>query len=175
MNIGITRKTAILLLIDIIATYVAYWAASFLTGLTDEVFATNEIYFILGILGLINVAGFALFRLYNNLWEYAGINELLQILLAVLLSTLAGAAFLWIIRVRLPIRVFVTACILLTILMGGVRLLFRIVRQKKRVFRSLRLRAPAHPHRRRRGNRLPHHRPHVLARSADAGRSARGH
>lgn len=134
MNIGITRKTAILLLIDIIATYVAYWAASFLTGLTDEVFATNEIYFILGILGLINVAGFALFRLYNNLWEYAGINELLQILLAVLLSTLAGAAFLWIIQVRLPIRVFVTACILLTLLMGGVRLLFRIARQKKRVF-----------------------------------------
>lgn len=134
MNIGITRKTAILLLIDIVATYVAYWAASFLTGLTDEVFATNEIYFVLGILGLINVAGFALFRLYNNLWEYAGINELLQILLAVLLSTLAGAAFLWIIQVRLPIRVFVTACILLTLLMGGVRLLFRIARQKKRVF-----------------------------------------
>ena len=54
----------------------------------------------------------------------------MQIVLAVVLATLTGAAFLWIIDVRLPIRVYVGACILLIFLVGGSRMVFRAKRRR---------------------------------------------
>lgn len=136
MDAHITKRTALLLLLDIVATYAAYWLASLLTDVEGEVFVNNEIYFMLGILALINVAVLGLFRLYNNLWEYASVDEAIQIVLAVVLSTLIGAVFLWIIDVRLPIRVFFVSCFMLIFFMGGIRLVYRVVRQKKRVLAS---------------------------------------
>ncbi|MBC5585053.1 polysaccharide biosynthesis protein [Eggerthella sp. NSJ-70] len=136
MDAHITKRTAILLLLDIVATYAAYWLASLLTDVEGEVFVNNEIYFMLGILALINVAVLGLFHLYNNLWEYASVDEAIQIVLAVVLSTLVGAVFLWIIDVRLPIRVFFVSCFMLIFFMGGIRLVFRVMRQKKRVLAS---------------------------------------
>ena len=124
------------MLLDIFATYAAYWLASLLTDVEGEVFVNNEIYFILGILAVINVVVLAMFRLYNNLWEYASVDEVIQIVLAVVLSTLGGAVFLWVIDVRLPIRVFFVACFLLIFFMGGMRFLFRFMRQKGRALAS---------------------------------------
>ncbi|WP_449315559.1 polysaccharide biosynthesis protein [Rubneribacter sp.] len=124
------------MLLDIFATYAAYWLASLLTDVEGEVFVNNEIYFILGILAVINVVVLAMFRLYNNLWEYASVDEVIQIVLAVVLSTLGGAVFLWVIDVRLPIRVFFVACFLLIFFMGGMRFLFRVMRQKGRALAS---------------------------------------
>ena len=132
----ITKRTALLLLLDIVATYAAYWLAALLTNVFDEVFVNNEIYFIIGILAVVNVGMFSLFRLYNNLWEYASVDELIQILLAVVISTLAGAVFLWIIDTRLPIRVFAGAALLLVFFAGGIRFLFRYMRQKGRALVS---------------------------------------
>ena len=132
MDSHIAKRTALLLLADVAATYAAYWLASLLTNVYDEVFVNNEIFFVLGILALFNIAGLALSHLYNNLWEYASIDEAIQIVLAVVLSTLAGAVSLWIAGVRLPIRVFVAAAILLVLIMGGVRMVWRVLRRKRR-------------------------------------------
>ncbi|WP_244596918.1 polysaccharide biosynthesis protein [Paraeggerthella hongkongensis] len=90
----------------------------------------------LGILAIINVVVLGMFRLYSNLWEYASVDEAIQIVLAVVLSTLGGAVFLWVIDVRLPIRVFFVACFLLIFFMGGIRFLFRVMRQKGRALAS---------------------------------------
>ncbi|MEG1197672.1 MAG: polysaccharide biosynthesis protein, partial [Raoultibacter sp.] len=79
MDVRITKRTALLLLFDVIATYAAYWLASVLTDVFEEVFFNNEIYFMLGILALINIAILGAFRLYNNLWEYASVDEAIQI------------------------------------------------------------------------------------------------
>ncbi|WP_417759445.1 polysaccharide biosynthesis protein [Slackia isoflavoniconvertens] len=132
----ITKRTALLLLLDIIATYLSYWLASILTNVKGEVFVNNEIYFVLGILAFINVVVLATFRLYNNLWEYASIDEVIQIVGATVLGTLGGAVFLWIIGTRLPIRVFVVSCFLLIFFMGGIRFVFRFLRQKGRAIAS---------------------------------------
>lgn len=78
----------------------------------------------------------ATFRLYNNLWEYASIDEVIQIVGATVLGTLGGAVFLWIIGTRLPIRVFVVSCFLLIFFMGGIRFVFRFMRQKGRAIAS---------------------------------------
>lgn len=132
MDSHIAKRTAFLLLADVASTYAAYWLASLLTNVYDEVFVNNEIFFVLGILALFNIAGLALSHLYNNLWEYASIDEAIQIVLAVVLSTLAGAVSLWVAGVRLPIRVFVASAILLVLIMGGVRMIWRILRRKRR-------------------------------------------
>lgn len=136
LDVHITKRTALLLLLDIIATYLSYWLASILTNVKGEVFVNNEIYFVLGILAFINVVVLATFRLYNNLWEYASIDEVIQIVGATVLGTLGGAVFLWIIGTRLPIRVFVVSCFLLIFFMGGIRLVFRFMRQKGRAIAS---------------------------------------
>lgn len=133
MEFRFTKRMALLVVLDIAVTYVAYWLASNLTDVYHEVFVNNEIYFMLGILALINVAFMAAFRLYGNLWEYASVDEMLQIVLSVLVSTLFGAAFLWIINVRLPIRVFAVSAIILILLMGGSRVIWRVVRGKRLV------------------------------------------
>ncbi|WP_165174027.1 nucleoside-diphosphate sugar epimerase/dehydratase [Adlercreutzia sp. ZJ242] len=135
MDIRTAGRMGVLLFADVASTYVAYWLASLLTNVYDEVFVNTEIFFILGILALINVGVLAGFRLYNNLWEYAGIDELLQIVLSMFVSTLLGAVFLWLADVRLPIRVFVSSGILLVLFVGGVRMLWRIVKSKKRQLR----------------------------------------
>ncbi len=136
LDVHITKRTALLLLLDIIATYLSYWLASILTNVKGEVFVNNEIYFVLGILAFINVVVLATFRLYNNLWEYASIDEVIQIVGATVLGTLGGAVFLWIIGTRLPIRVFVVSCFLLIFFMGGIRFVFRFLRQKGRAIAS---------------------------------------
>lgn len=136
LDVHITKRTALLLLLDIIATYLSYWLASILTNVRGEVFVNNEIYFVLGILAFINVVVLATFRLYNNLWEYASIDEVIQIVGATVLGTLGGAVFLWIIGTRLPIRVFVVSCFLLIFFMGGIRFVFRFMRQKGRAIAS---------------------------------------
>ena len=136
LDVHITKRTALLLLLDIIATYLSYWLASILTNVKGEVFVNNEIYFVLGILAFINVVVLATFRLYNNLWEYASIDEVIQIVGATVLGTLGGAVFLWIIGTRLPIRVFVVSCFLLIFFMGGIRFVFRFMRQKGRAIAS---------------------------------------
>ena len=74
LDVHITKRTALLLLLDIVATYISYWLASILTNVKGEVFVNNEIYFVLGILACINVLVLAAFRFYNNLWEYASID-----------------------------------------------------------------------------------------------------
>lgn len=136
LDVHITKRTALLLLLDIIATYLSYWLASILTNVKGEVFVNNEIYFVLGILAFINVVVLATFRLYNNLWEYASMDEVIQIVGATVLGTLGGAVFLWIIGTRLPIRVFVVSCFLLIFFMGGIRFVFRFMRQKGRAIAS---------------------------------------
>ena len=136
LDVHITKRTALLLLLDIIATYLSYWLASILTNVKGEVFVNNEIYFVLGILAFINVVVLATFRLYNNLWEYASIDEVIQIVGATVLGTLGGAVLLWIIGTRLPIRVFVVSCFLLIFFMGGIRFVFRFMRQKGRAIAS---------------------------------------
>lgn len=136
LDVHITKRTALLLLLDIIATYLSYWLASILTNVKGEVLVNNEIYFVLGILAFINVVVLATFRLYNNLWEYASIDEVIQIVGATVLGTLGGAVFLWIIGTRLPIRVFVVSCFLLIFFMGGIRFVFRFMRQKGRAIAS---------------------------------------
>ncbi len=135
-DISFTRRTAALLVCDIVSTFFAFFLASFLTGLVDEVFATHEIYFILGVPVLVYLSLFALFRLYNSLWEYASVDDAVRIILAVGLGTLVSAVLLWILGEWIPIRVYFVAMILMIFFVGATRMVFRIAKSKKHLLQS---------------------------------------
>ena len=134
MELQFSRRTALLMLWDILATFLAYFLASLLTGLVGEVFDTHEIYFILGAAVVINLLTYALFRLYNSLWEYASVDDVLRIVLAVGLGTLVTAVVLWMLGQWVPIRVYFAAMIIMIFFVGGSRMGFRVARSKKRTF-----------------------------------------
>ena len=133
-DIRFTRRTALLIVCDILATFLAFYCASVLTGLVGEVFATHEIYFILGVPVVVNLLMFAVFKMYNNLWEYASVDDAIRITIVVGLSTLISAVLLWILGEWIPIRVYFVAMFLMIFFVGGTRMVFRIVRSKKRKF-----------------------------------------
>lgn len=124
-----------MLAFDIVATYAAYFIAAILTDLLGDIIATHEIYFMVGVLAIINIVILALFHLYNNLWEYASIDEVIQILMALSLSTLTGAVFLWILDVWIPIRIYFVAWFILIFLVGGVRMIYRVMRPRRRALK----------------------------------------
>ena len=134
MGLQFSRRTALLVLWDIAATFLAYFLASLLTELVDLVFSSREIYFVLGTAVVVNLITFALFRLYNSLWEYASVDEVLRFVLAVVISTLVTAVVLWMLGKWLPIRVYFVAMFLMIFFVGGSRMLFRILKSKRYAF-----------------------------------------
>lgn len=139
MDIRFTKRTAFLIVYDIVATFLSYLLASVLTGLVGEVFATHEIYFMLGVPAVVTLVMFAMFKLYNSLWEYASIDDVIRIVIAVGLSTLVAAVVLWMLGEWIPIRVYCVALVLMIIFTGCGRMVFRIIRSKKRLL------APSQP------------------------------
>ena len=134
MQFQLSRRTALLLLWDIAATFFSFLIASLLTKLYNEIFATHEIYFVIGIAVVVNLLSFALFRLYNNLWEYASLDDALRIIIAVGLATLVTAVVLWMIGHWVPIRIYFVAMLIMIFFVGGSRVLFRLVRSKRHEF-----------------------------------------
>ena len=134
MEFRFTKRTAFLVVWDIAATFLSYWLGSVLTLQDKFLFATHEIYFILGIAVVINLLTYMAFRLYNNLWEYASTDDMLRIVVAVGLGVLVSAVFLWTIGEWVPIRVYCVALILQVIFIGGIRMQYRVMRSKKREF-----------------------------------------
>lgn len=116
-------------------TYLAYFLASWMTNVYGEVFTSTDVLFAIGLLALVNVAVLSAFHLYNNLWEYASVNEALQIILAVGIATFGGGVLQYAIGIeRLPIRVYFTAFVLLVLMLGASRMVFRIRHAHKHRF-----------------------------------------
>ena len=134
MQLQLTRRTVILMIWDIVATFLAYAIASLLTNLYHEVFATHEIFFMLGAAVVVNLLCYALFRLYNDLWEYASVDEVLRIVVAVGLGTLITAVILWMLGHWIPIRIYFVSMLLMIFFVGGSRFVFRYLRSKRHEF-----------------------------------------
>ena len=135
MNIKLSGRMVFLILWDITVTYLAYILAAFGARQAEEIFATTNFLFIFGISAFINLIVFFIFRLYNNLWEYASTRELLQLVYATAISTVVGGLLHYIAdpTLRLPIRVYFIAWVLLLFFTGVARFAFRFYRRNKRI------------------------------------------
>ena len=134
MQNHLNTRTVLLMLWDIVATFLAYVLAALLTAQMQEVFVTHEAYFLIGAAIVINLVVYVLFGLYNSLWEYASIDDIARIVMAVILGVLVTAVVLWFLGEWIPIRVYFVALFLLIFFVGGARMLFRVLRSKKREY-----------------------------------------
>jgi len=77
---------------------------------------------------------FFVFGLYSSLWEYAGTKEIFKISGACIVGTIIVTVIEYMLPERLPISVPAIACLALILLVGGMRMSYRVVRRilKKR-------------------------------------------
>ncbi len=141
METKITKRAAFLIAFDLVAGVLAYVLSSVLTGQSDTIMTSTDILFIFGGFALVNVVIMAVFHLYSGLWEFASTDEMAQIVIAVFLGSIIGAIGFWILDVRLPIRVYLVAALLVLLLSGGVRFAYRYGYGVAKVRRE---RAPQH-------------------------------
>ncbi|WP_296009664.1 nucleoside-diphosphate sugar epimerase/dehydratase [uncultured Adlercreutzia sp.] len=116
-----------LIVIDVLGTVAAFLIAAWGTETSTLVVDTNQFALHLALLALVNVLVFALFRMYNNLWCYASVDDAGRIVIASLVGSLLGdilgaLAF----GGRFPFRVYVTEWAILFIIVSMSRFLIRI-------------------------------------------------
>jgi len=75
---------------------------------------------------------FFLFGLYHSLWEYAGLREIFRVGGACVLGTFIVVIIGILAHERLPFSVSAIACLALILLVGGVRILYRVTRRISR-------------------------------------------
>lgn len=135
MGFHLTRRMVFLLFWDIVAAYIAYYGASLLTAQRYPLFESTESLFLVLIFAVVDLVIFALFRLYSGMWEYASVDEMLQMGAATALGVIVCAIIDWLIftaaliPMRLPIRVFFVAWLILLALVAGMRMMYRFQRR----------------------------------------------
>lgn len=80
---------------------------------------------------LIKIVVLFLFGLYNSLWEYASIEELLKISAASIVANTVMLSFLFLFETRIPRSIYIIVSILDVMFIGGVRLSYRMLRRLK--------------------------------------------
>lgn len=122
-----------LVIIDIILVNVALYGSLYLRfdGKIPVNFLEN--YNKLAVLfTVILIGSFYLLGLYNRLWQYASVGELFAVITAVSLGTMANTALVYFImqggKLPLPRSIFLISWLLNIFLIGGSRLLWRLLR-----------------------------------------------
>ncbi len=72
---------------------------------------------------------FLAFRLYDSLWKYAGAYELTSISLAASIGNIIMLGYVFLMQVSVPRSIFVIALFIDIILIGGIRLCYRVFRR----------------------------------------------
>jgi FlaA1/EpsC-like NDP-sugar epimerase len=118
---------------DVVAAAVA-WLAAFSLRFNFEIPAEYEIIMLQTVGGIVALDAlcFWLFGLYKGLWRYASIRDLRLILTAVAVAALAFPAIVVLVQPGfvVPRSVFVLHPILLLLLMGGSRMLYRAWKER---------------------------------------------
>src|SRR3989338_4171105 len=125
-------RVALAMLHDAMAVALA-WVGAYLLRLNFELspnFWAESSRALLWIVPL-QMAVFWRFGLYRGIWRYASLNDLRRIVLAVLLAGLLIPFVLWMLHVNLfvPRAVLVLNPLLLILMMGGGRLLYRMCKE----------------------------------------------
>lgn len=85
------------------------------------------------LLTIFNIAVFYLFGLYTSLWNYASIDELIQVFLAAAVASVGSYPIGLLLHMPLPRSVYIISFMLILLFIGGSRFSYRILRRAKRV------------------------------------------
>ncbi|WP_053954702.1 polysaccharide biosynthesis protein [Inediibacterium massiliense] len=80
---------------------------------------------------LIKLAVFYIFGLYNNLWKYASVEELIQIVTTSFVANTAILSYTFIMQQNLPRSIYILTFILDIILIGGIRFSYKAINRIK--------------------------------------------
>jgi FlaA1/EpsC-like NDP-sugar epimerase len=94
----------------------------------DVYFRDNIVHLML-IATVVKLICFLAFRLYDSLWKYAGIYELTSISLAASVGNIIMLGYVFIAQVSVPRSIFIITLFIDIILIGGVRLGYRVIRR----------------------------------------------
>ncbi len=82
-------------------------------------------------LTLIKLGVFFVFGLYKNLWKYASIEDLVQVVTTTFVSSSAAVSYMFIMQQHLPRSIYILTFIIDMLLIGGVRLSYRALKSIK--------------------------------------------
>lgn len=124
------NRNTILLILDIILINLSYVLAlymrfdgSIIGNQFIEYFSRYKEHFIY--ITLIKIVIFFYFKLYKSVWKYASITELMNIVVASIVSNTAVLSYMFIMQTNLPRSIYPLATLLDMVLIGGVRFSLR--------------------------------------------------
>jgi FlaA1/EpsC-like NDP-sugar epimerase len=121
------RKKVLLLIADTILINLAIYIAlvfrfdGYIPDTFMKVYTDSFIY-----LTILEVTAFYFFGLYRSLWNYASIDELIQVFFATATGSIGAFIFGTVIRMRLPRTVYAMSWILIFLFTGGIRISGRL-------------------------------------------------
>jgi len=89
----------------------------------------NNLITICAVFTLTGIPVYYLFQLYNSLWKYASINELIMIVLACITAASAAYILCSIILFSLPLSTYLLYCFFSMLFIGTIRLNYRLLRR----------------------------------------------
>ena len=125
-----TIRRFILVIVDIVSINLALLLSlliKFDLGIPQnyiEYFPINSI-----IITTIQVSVFYIFGLYRSLWEYAGIDEAIQVFNATMAAEILSCVISLSLGNRFPYTIYIIAWILSCMISGGARLSYRLFRR----------------------------------------------
>ena len=122
------RKTC-LVAFDILSVIIAFFLSSIIAynGHIELSFLRYSYYLLSGLI-VSSLIFFVLLRLYDSLWIYAAVNELLNVIIASFLSTIVYCILCTICPVTPPISTVFLYLLILLMLVGGARFGYRFLR-----------------------------------------------
>jgi len=123
-------RPVILIIVDVVLIYLSYIFAFLIRfeGNTPKQYIDLFIEVVF-ILVAIKIVIFYYFKLYENLWRYAGVLDVLQIVVAVGSANAIAISYLFLMQASLPRSIYVLAFILDVFFMGGSRFGYRVIRE----------------------------------------------
>ncbi|MDW7668652.1 MAG: nucleoside-diphosphate sugar epimerase/dehydratase [Bacillota bacterium] len=73
-----------------------------------------------------------IFKMYSSLWKYASIEELMQVVFASLIATMATVSLLTALQLTMPRSIYILTALIDIVLIGGVRFFYRFLRRTRR-------------------------------------------
>lgn len=123
-------KTFLLLLIDTILISFSYYAAFYLRfdGNIDAQYIHTFLQNVFAIT-VIKISVFYFFNLYNSLWRYASVEELIKVIASIIISNAGVISYLYLYSVHFPRSIYVIATLLDMVFIGGSRFSYRAMKR----------------------------------------------
>lgn len=127
------RKTAVLLLgFDVVFINLSYLLSLYSRfGDSISIVLTHSLIKHIPIILFIKIFVFYGFKLYKSLWEFASIDELVEVVEATIISNIISIFYLLVVNAGLPVSIYLMVLVLDMVFIGGNRFCIRIVRRLK--------------------------------------------